>query len=491
MSRTPKSLKNRFKWPVGLMLGLCLLAGAFLVSRAQQTDDLSDPGPYQAGWQQVTITRPDSTTFTALLFYPATTAGQNAPYDGSGAPYPAISFGHGFLQTPDRYQSTLEHLATWGYFVIASQSYTGLFPSHPAFANDLRYCLDYLEARHQDPSSWLYQQVDTAHYGLSGHSMGGGASILAAAADTRIDVVANMAAAETNPSAIAAIANVQAPVILLAGSEDGIAPVEDHQQPMYDNANPPSEIPILQGGYHCGFMDYDVLFCDSGSMPRATQLAITRRWLTAVFNLYLKGDQTAWRPVWGPEVVSDPQVLTQSRPGSSLGPANPVGAGYPGQVVTYTLTVANQGIHTSSYTLFAEDNSWEVSFSPAQTGPLAPGASAEVIAAVQIPLGGGPDTDVALISARTDHDNGTRVYTTLTTQRLAPPDTDTPSPTASPTNTPWPTETSTPSPTPTFSPTQTPTPTPAGTASPTSTPTPTNTPTAGLRYLIKLPMLRK
>lgn len=84
-------------------------------------DDLAEPGPYTyAGWEQVTVTRPDSSTFTARLYYPASSSGSGAPYDGSGAPYPVVSFGHGFLTSHTYYQSTLAHLATWGYFVIAT-----------------------------------------------------------------------------------------------------------------------------------------------------------------------------------------------------------------------------------------------------------------------------------------------------------------------------------------------------------------------------------
>ncbi|MCS6919203.1 MAG: hypothetical protein NZM28_05495, partial [Fimbriimonadales bacterium] len=62
------------------------------------------PGIYRAGRRRVTVRRPNNTTFIAQLYYPATATGDNTPYDGSGAPYPAVSFGHGFLQPPERYR---------------------------------------------------------------------------------------------------------------------------------------------------------------------------------------------------------------------------------------------------------------------------------------------------------------------------------------------------------------------------------------------------
>jgi hypothetical protein len=107
-------------------------------------------GAYRAGRRRVTVRRPNNTTFTAQLYYPATATGDNAPYDGSGAPYPAVSFGHGFLQPPERYRSILEHLATWGYLTIATESGLELFPNHRAYAEDMRHCLTYLEEQNAD-----------------------------------------------------------------------------------------------------------------------------------------------------------------------------------------------------------------------------------------------------------------------------------------------------------------------------------------------------
>lgn len=384
-----------------------------------------DGGPYGAGWRQVTVSRPQGGTFTALLFYPATGSGAAATYDGSGAPYPAITFGHGWITAVTRYQGTLQHLASWGYFVIASESYGGLFPDHSAFADDLRWCLTYLENQNANPGSWLYQQVDIANFGASGHSMGGGASILAAQRDERIRALANLAAAETNPSAVAAIAAVRVPVCLIAGDEDSIAPPASHTIPMYDNAVAPRRLPLLDGGWHCGFLDSSFLGCDSGSLPRSTQLALTRALLTRFFNLYLKDDQSVWRQVWGPEVYSEP-LINNARldPGITLDPGQANAHGYGGQTVQVPFVLTNSGPRATSYTLFAEDNSWPTILTPAQTAVLNPGQSTVVNATVQISTGLGTATDTVLLSARSDLDGGTRGYAILTTQRRITGDID-------------------------------------------------------------------
>jgi len=400
-----------------VMLRPAALFLAVLASPAAWAE-LSDPGPYGAGWMEVSVPRPGGGNFNALLFYPASTSGQGAAYDGSGAPYPGITFGHGWITAVTRYQSTLEHLATWGYFVIASESYGGLFPDHSAFADDLRWCLTHLENQHANPGSWLYQQVDTANFGASGHSMGGGASILAAQRDARIRALANMAAAETNPSAIAAIAGVYVPVFLIAGDDDSIAPPSGHTIPMYDNALAPRRLPLLDGGWHCGFLDSSFFGCDSGPLPRATQLALTRGLLTGFFNLYLKNDQAVWRQVWGPELYSEPLIInTRADAGIVLDPNQASSHGFGGQAVQVEFLLTNSGPLPTSYTLLVEDNAWPTTVVPPQTSVLGPGESVVVNVTVEIVEGAGAGTDTTLLSARSDLDGGTRAYATLTTER--------------------------------------------------------------------------
>jgi dienelactone hydrolase len=389
-----------------------------LVAVSVARADLSVPGPYGAGWVEVSVPRTGGGSFDALLLYPATISGQGAAYEHSGAPYPAVTFGHGWITAVTRYQSTLEHLASWGYFVIASKSYGGLFPDHSAFADDLRCCLTYLEDQDANPGSWLYQQVDTAAFGVSGHSMGGGASILAAERDSRIRIVANMAAAETNPSAIAAIAGVQVPVFLIAGDEDSIAPPPGHTIPMYDAAQAPRRLPLLDGGWHCGFLDSSFFGCDSGSLPRETQLALTRGLLTTFFNLYLKYDQAVWRQVWGPELYGEPLIdNTRVDGGITLAPSTTSLYGYGGQIVRIEFLPTNDGPSSTSYSIFVEDNAWPTTPNPAQTPVLDPAESTTVTVTIEIVDAPGTATDVALLSARSGLDGSTRGYATLATKR--------------------------------------------------------------------------
>ncbi|MHC4834330.1 MAG: laccase domain-containing protein, partial [Planctomycetota bacterium] len=212
----------------------------------------------------------------------------------------------GFLTPVSRYDSTLDHLATHGFLVIASRSGGELFPSHAAFAADLVHCLDHVIALGEDPASEFHQHVAADRLGVGGHSMGGGCSLLAAASDARIGAVVPLAAADTNPSSIAASGEIAAPVRLIVGSEDAIVPSGPSSGPMYSNLRGPRQLVSIEGGSHCGFLDSDIIFCDTGSITRAAQLAHTWRLATSFLLLHLADEESLWREVWGP--LASPQA---------------------------------------------------------------------------------------------------------------------------------------------------------------------------------------
>jgi hypothetical protein len=262
--------------------------------------------------------------------------------------------------------------------------------------------------------------VDTAHFGMTGHSMGGGSSILAAAADSRVRALITLAAAETTPSAIAQMPKISAPVRLITGDQDDIVDWQTNTQAMYTAGRPPRQLLLIQGGCHCGFLDSNIPFCDSGSLPRAEQLEIARREMVTFFDLYLKSDSGPWREVWGPEQADDPQVVLQSDPGIDLSPANQTGQGSPGSVVSYSFMVTNLDTQPTGYALMAEDYlwpsappPWPASFIPGRTPVLKPSESASVIMHVQLPDTPRPEETI-LISALSDRDGGTRQFATVT-----------------------------------------------------------------------------
>jgi dienelactone hydrolase len=276
-----------------------------------------NPGPYQAGWTQQTLQR-SGRTLACRMYYPAFTEGSETQIDTLHGLYPIIAFGHGFFMQTSYYISLFRQLATYGNVVIAPQ-----FPDtqHGELADDLLFCVEYMRQQFTAPASRFHRLIDTASVGLSGHSMGGGASLLAAARDRRVDVVAPLAPAETTPSAIAVMNHIAGFVYLIAGGSDGITPPATNQIPMYNTARPVKALPIILQANHTRFMDVATFdFTDpNGTLTRPQQLLITRRYLTSVFNLILKKDPSYWVYAFGDSAIGDTR-LTFSRQIHSLVP---------------------------------------------------------------------------------------------------------------------------------------------------------------------------
>jgi pimeloyl-ACP methyl ester carboxylesterase len=217
----------------------------------------------------------DGRSFPARVVRPTTT---------TAGPFPVVAFGHGFTQTSSRYASTLSAIAARGYIVVAPDSETGFFPNHGRFADDLWRSIRWVRTQ----TSWNPDQQKEA---VAGHSMGGGAALVAADRYPAIDTVLTLAAAETNPSATTASAGVSVPALYVVGSRDSIV-APSTTRAMFTAKPSPSTWVSITGGYHCGFNDSTSFFglgCDSGAISRATQLAITRELLGDWLDTRLKG----------------------------------------------------------------------------------------------------------------------------------------------------------------------------------------------------------
>jgi len=279
-------------------------AAALAGAPAASAQDLSQPGPRTPAQRDVTVVRANGSSFTATVHYPAIAAQAGAPVDAANGPYPIIAFGHGFVTPVTQYASTGAHLASWGFVVLLPQTQGSLFPSHAAFAADLRSSLDWMAAQGGVSGSPWAGAVDGSRRGVMGHSMGGGCALLAADADPSIRVAVPFSAAETNPSSTAACQGVGVATRIVVGSQDTIV-APSTNDPMFANLRGPAQLVSITGGYHCGFIDGGIPFCDSGSISRAEQLAIVRREATEFLLLYLSGDAARWDPVWNPPGPAD------------------------------------------------------------------------------------------------------------------------------------------------------------------------------------------
>lgn len=271
-----------------------------------------EPGPYRVQAREVVVARTeeDGGDFDARLFIPLAPEGPDA-----SSPGPVVAFGHGYLAPVGLYESTLAHLASWGITTIAPRSGGELLPDHAEFAADLAAAIEWVVTDAASAEDWPGLAVDADARGVSGHSMGGGAAVLAAALDERVATVATLAAADTRPSAIEAAARLDVPALFVAGADDGITPVDEHQRPMFEATRGiPSQLRSIIGGSHCGFLDEAILaglICDRAGIDAADQLAAAKAALTAWFRSELADDPAAQGLAWPLDPLEDVTIETR------------------------------------------------------------------------------------------------------------------------------------------------------------------------------------
>lgn len=229
--------------------------------------------------------------------YPGASAGANVPMaQGS---FPVLVIGHGFLMSVDAYANLWDHFVPKGYICVLPTTEGG-FPDHGAFGADLAFVAQAMQDAGADASSPFFGGVAPAT-ALMGHSMGGGASFLAAAQSPTVQALVNFAAAETNPSAIAAAASVTMPTLVFAGTDDCVTPVDENQAPMFAAcASACKAFVNIIDGRHCFFANSNLacstgeLTCGGASITRAAQHEVVNDFAGLWLDHFLKGDVDAF-----------------------------------------------------------------------------------------------------------------------------------------------------------------------------------------------------
>jgi dienelactone hydrolase len=209
------------------------------------------------------------------IYYPAAAAGENVAV--ANGQFPLIVFGHGFAMNWDAYANIWQALVPAGYVMAFPRTESGLFPSpsHNDFGLDIALVAQKMSEQTLLSSSLFFGKL-TDYTCAMGHSMGGGAAVLAASQSANFDCYVGLAPAETNPSAIAAAAALQIPSLILSGSNDGVTPPAQHHLPIYDAI--PHECKSfanLIGGGHCYFANTN-FNCDFGESTTSTGISLTR-----------------------------------------------------------------------------------------------------------------------------------------------------------------------------------------------------------------------
>jgi dienelactone hydrolase len=205
-------------------------------SAKQAWDEVSRPGPHEVLRGDLALVGLPGVVFT--------------PRSGLGLP--AVTFGHGWMQPPERYRWLLRHLASWGIVAAAPATQRGPLPSHRLFAADLRVALDICAGVRLGDGQI---SVDPQRLAVAGHSFGGGCAVLAAAQDDRVRAVVTLAAAESIPPATEAARRVTVPGLHLAAGEDRVAPPVGHAEPIAHAWAGPVQLRILPKATHLGFTE--------------------------------------------------------------------------------------------------------------------------------------------------------------------------------------------------------------------------------------------
>ncbi|GHF88303.1 dienelactone hydrolase [Amycolatopsis bartoniae] len=241
-------------------------------------EELSHPGPHDVVRGNLALAGLPGVVFT--------------PRSGLGLP--GVAFGHGWLQPPGRYRELLTHLASWGFVAAAPSTQRGPLPSHRLFAADLKSTLDIVTGVRLGPGGI---SVDPAKLGLAGHSVGGGAAVLAAAGDPRIKAVATIAAAQTLPTATDAARKLTVPGLHLAAKGDLVTPAAGNAEAIAKAWGGPVQLRILDKSTHLAVTEgsHWSQRLLQGKPQRRTQ-KLVRALFTAFFLTHLTGTDK-YRPL--------------------------------------------------------------------------------------------------------------------------------------------------------------------------------------------------
>jgi chlorophyllase len=226
---------------------------------------------------------------------------------------PIVIFNHGFSVRTDQYADTLNHLASWGFLVVAPQWDAG-FPTsrtHTGLAEDVSALID-----------WLYDNTlpngengEATSLAVVGHSRGGKQAIQAAVLDGRISATFTIDPVDSLPPfgevdpadypsvtpELMADLTVPSGIVGMGRGGESVesapacAPVEDNHQAYFDAMTGPAVHYVLPVSGHndvvdvCaeGGGDFACVACVAGDDPAATRTlsgALTVVYLSDVFG---------------------------------------------------------------------------------------------------------------------------------------------------------------------------------------------------------------
>ena len=154
-----------------------------------------------------------------------------------GVKYPVISWGNGTCAQPLLYSEILEHLASWGFIVIATNA------TSVGSGTEILRGAEFVVKENTTEGSALYGHVDTTLLGASGHSQGSSGAI-AAGADAKIKVTVPIQGASGS-----GVRALKGPSFLISGEKDTLA-TPSSIQTAFNSATVPAVYGMAVGQDH-------------------------------------------------------------------------------------------------------------------------------------------------------------------------------------------------------------------------------------------------
>jgi hypothetical protein len=194
-----------------------------------------------------------------------------------GLCHPVITWGNGTGSSPSLYKVLLNHLASHGFVVIASNSPNVAQGDPPPMLAGVTWVLE----QNADPTSVMYQRIDTTHVGATGHSQGAFATTTAGA-DARITSIAPLCGATAQR-------NLHGPAMLFCGGMDTTVPCSTIMSAYTGITNQPVMLAEYLAADHASWITF------RGTTPGPVEITVT-----AWMRVHLMGDSSLRGRFYGP-----------------------------------------------------------------------------------------------------------------------------------------------------------------------------------------------
>ena len=159
------------------------------------------------------------------------------PPGQGGSLHPVITWGNGTFGHPEDYFEFLDHLASHGFVVVASNSgFTGS-------GDEMIEGVDWILSLNEDPGSPFFGTIDADAVGATGHSQGGQGTVNAGS-DPRVVCTAPIEGGWSN------VTGLHGPMFAVAGENDTIVPARTIANGIFREAEVPSILGVLNGATH-------------------------------------------------------------------------------------------------------------------------------------------------------------------------------------------------------------------------------------------------